>query len=103
MKRQVTATEHRWDSHTAGSQERSHTEPLVASRMTAAGTNNALDRQVQRKPERVLWQQTSAIGARQGTIASGSCCSSRESSRSLAGRRTESFAATAHATADRHG
>ena len=72
--------------------------------MAAAGTNSAIVLPVQPKPEHEQWQQTSVIDARQGTIASGSCCCSPQvSSCSLAGCRTESSAVTAHAMADRHG
>jgi hypothetical protein len=49
-------------------------------------------------------QQTCVVGARQHTIASGSCCCmSLGGSRSCPGFRMESFVATAHAKDDRRG
>jgi hypothetical protein len=105
MMRQAFATVHQKDSHTEGRKEApSHTGTPEEVTIAVAGTHSAKDLLAAPRPERERWQQTFVIDARQGTIASGSCCCSCQvSSRSFVGYRTESFAVTAHAMADRHG
>ena len=104
----VAAKERHWGSHTEDTPGcRMNIGDLAGGLTVVADTSSATDLQAQLKLAHGQLRQTCVMGARQRTIASGSCCcycSPLRDSRSLAVYRTESLAAaTAHSMAVRHG
>lgn len=81
-----------------------HTEDQAVTLMAVAGMRSGRVLWVGQRQAHVQWQQTCGADVRRRTIASGSCCCSPVAgSRSCSECRTESFAAIAHAMADRRG